>query len=357
MDRRTLLKAGLATTTGGLVLPAAGALTSEAAAAPRVTKVLARGLEVPWGIAFLPGGGALVSERNTGRVVRVSTKGGYRTVGDVPGVVNTTDSYGGEGGLLSLELHPNFRRNRWVYAFMSTASDNRVVRMRFTDGRLGRPQVVLAGIPMAAHHNGGGLAFGDGGLLFVSTGDALDSGAAQSRRSKAGKVLRMTPDGKVPRGNPFGNYTWSYGHRNPEQITFDPSGNLWSSEFGEKDKDELNRIVKGGNYGWPRVEGKDGRGGYRDPLAQWDTDECSPSGVAVLGGRAWLGALRGECVYSVRLSGPNKGAKRRYLTGNYGRIRSVAASPGGTLWVTTSNRDGRTTPRPGDDKILRLSIR
>jgi glucose/arabinose dehydrogenase len=357
MDRRTLLKAGLATTAGGLLVPTAGALTSEAAAAPRVTKVLARGLEVPWGIAFLPGGGALVSERNTGRVVRVATRGGYRTVGDVPGVVNATDAYGGEGGLLSLALHPNFRRNRWVYAFMSTASDNRVVRMRFANGRLGRPRVVLAGIPVAAHHNGGGLAFGDGGLLFVSTGDALDSADAQRRGSKAGKILRMTPDGKVPRGNPFGNYTWSYGHRNPEQITFDGRGNLWSSEFGEKDKDELNRIVKGGNYGWPRVEGKDGRGGYRDPLAQWDTDECSPSGVAVLGGRAWLGALRGQCVYSVRLAGPNKGASRRYFTGDHGRIRSVAAAPGGMLWITTSNRDGRTTPRRGDDKILRVNIR
>jgi glucose/arabinose dehydrogenase len=357
MDRRTLLKAGLATTAGGLIVPASGALVSEAAAAPRVTKVLARGLEVPWGIAFLPGGGALVSERNTGRVVRVATAGGYRTVGDVPGVVNTRDSYGGEGGLLSLALHPRFRRNRWVYAFMSTASDNRVVRMRFTDGRLRRPEVVLAGIPMAAHHNGGGLAFGPGGLLFVSTGDALHADAAQNRRSKAGKVLRMTPDGKVPRGNPFGNYTWSYGHRNPEQITFDPNGNLWSSEFGEHDKDELNRIVKGGNYGWPRVEGKDGRGGYRDPLAQWDTEQCSPSGVAVLGGRAWLGALVGQCVYSVRLSGPHKGRKQRYFTGDHGRIRSVAAGPGGTLWITTSNRDGRTTPRRGDDKVLRVRIR
>jgi glucose/arabinose dehydrogenase len=357
MDRRTLLKAGLATTAGGLLIPAGGALTAEAAARPRVSKVLARGLEVPWGIAFLPGGDALVSERNTGRIVRVRRGGGYTTVGRVPGVVNTVDSYGGEGGLLSLVLHPNFRNNRWVYAFMSTRSDNRVVRFKYAEGRLGRPRVVKAGIPMAAHHNGGGLAFGANGLLFVATGDALDAADAQNRRSLAGKVLRMTPTGEVPRGNPFGNYTWSYGHRNPEQITFSPNGNLWSSEFGEKDKDELNRIVKGGNYGWPRVEGKDGRGGYRDPLAQWDTDACSPSGIAIAGGRAWLGALRGECVYSVRLGGPNKGRKQRYFTGDYGRIRSVAAAPNGTLWLTTSNRDGRTTPRAGDDKILQVRLR
>lgn len=353
MDRRTLLKAGLATT-GGLLVPAAGALTSEAAAAPRVTKVLARNLEVPWGIAFLPNGHALVSERNTGRIVRVNPRGGYKTVGRVPGVVNYG---GGEGGLLSLALHPNFRDNRWVYAYMTTRSDNRVVRFKYADGRLGRPRLVKAGIPMEAHHNGGGLAFGSDGLLFVSTGDALDGAAAQNRRSLAGKVLRMTPDGDVPRGNPFGNYTWTYGHRNPEQMDFGPNGNLWSSEFGEHSKDELNRIVKGGNYGWPRVEGRDGPGGYRDPFAQWPTEECSPSGLAIRAGRAWLGALVGQCLYSVRLSGPHKGRKGRFFTGDFGRIRSVAAAPDGTLWLTTSNRDGRTTPRANDDKILRVRIR
>lgn len=353
MDRRTLLKAGLATS-GGLLLPAAGALTSEAAAAPRVTKVLARGLEVPWGIAFLPNGDALVSERNTGRIVRVSKRGGYKTVGRVPGVVNLG---GGEGGLLSLKLHPGFRDNRLVYAYMSTGSDNRVVRFRYVEGRLTRPRVIRAGIPMAAHHNGGGLAFGSNGLLFVSTGDALDSSAAQNRRSLAGKILRMTPNGDRPRGNPFGNLTWTYGHRNPEQMAWSPNGSLWASEFGEHDKDELNRIVKGGNYGWPRVEGKDGPGGYRDPFAQWPTEQCSPSGIAVAGGRAWLGALVGQCLYSVRLGGPHKGRKARYFTGDFGRIRSVAAAPDGTLWLTTSNRDGRTSPRANDDKILRVSIR
>lgn len=356
MDRRTLLKAGLATTAGGLVVPSLGAVTTSAAAAPRVSKVLARGLEVPWGIAFLPSGAALVGERNTGRVLWVRPSGGYRVVGRVPGVYNARDSYGGEGGLLSLALHPNFRNNRWVYAFMSTRSDNRVVRMRYEKGQLGRPRVVKAGIPSAQHHHGGGLAFGPDGLLYVSTGDAEQPALAQNRRSLAGKVLRMTPAGDVPSGNPFGNYTWTLGHRNPEQMTFDPRGRLWASEFGEKDKDELNRIVRGGNYGWPHVEGKDGPGGYRDPLAQWDTDICSPSGVAVLGGRAWLGALRGECLWSVRLDGPNRGRKARYFTGRFGRIRSVAKAPDRTLWITTSNRDGRGTPAAADDRVLRIRL-
>jgi glucose/arabinose dehydrogenase len=352
MDRRTLLKTGLATTAGGLLVPVGGSLTAEASAAPRVGRVLARNLVVPWGIAFLPNGNALVSERNSGRVLVVRRSGGYRSVGRVPGVYND----GGEGGLLSLALHPNFRRNRWLYAFMSTRSDNRVVRMKFENGKLGRVRPVLTGIPRSYHHNGGGLAFGRGGLLYVSTGDAENAASAQNRRSLAGKVLRMTDTGRVPGGNPFGNYTWTYGHRNPEQIVFGPGGTLWSSEFGEKDKDELNRIVKGGNYGWPYVEGKDGPGGYRDPLAQWDTDECSPSGIAIAGNRAWLGALRGECLYSVRLQNPRKGLKRRFFTGRFGRIRSVAAAPDGSLWITTSNRDGRQPPGPNDDKIIRIRL-
>lgn len=354
MERRSLLKAGLVLPAAA-ALPVGGALLSPAEAAPRVTKVLARNIDVPWGIAFLPSGDALVSERDTGRILRVRKRGGYRSVGRVRGVVSNA-SAGGEGGLLGLALHPNFRRNRWVYAFMTSRTDNRVVRMRFRRGRLGKKQVVLKGIPKALHHNGGGLAFGPGGHLFISTGDAENASAAQDRGSLAGKVLRVTPRGRVPAGNPFGNRTWSYGHRNPEQITFGPDGRLWASEFGEKNKDELNHIVKGRNYGWPHVEGKDGRGGFRDPLAQWDTDDCSPSGVAVRRGRAWLGALQGECVYSVVLSGRRKGRKRRYFAGRFGRIRSVAAAPDGSLWVTTSNRDGRATPGRTDDRIFRVRI-
>ena len=170
-------------------------------------------------------------------------------------------------------------------------------------------------------------------------------------------MLRLTPDGEVPAGNPFGNYTWSMGHRNVEGIAFDSRGALWASEFGEKEADELNRIEPGANYGWPRVEGGDGAGGYRDPLAQWSpTSTCSPAGLAVVNGRAWLGALRGECVFSVALRGPDAGAKRRHFAGRFGRIRQVAKAPDGSLWITTSNRDGRAAPGPGDDKVIRIDL-
>ena len=183
------------------------------------------------------------------------------------------------------------------------------------------------------------------------------SSRAQSRSSLGGKILRLTPTGEVPSGNPFGNHTWSMGHRNVEGITFDRRGQLWASEFGEKEADELNMIVRGANYGWPYVEGADGAGGYRDPLASWSpTSTCSPAGVAVVNGRAWLGALQGECLFSVRLRGPDAGRKRKHFAGRFGRIRQVMAAPDGALWITTSNRDGRANPGPGDDKVIRVAL-
>jgi len=355
MDRRTLLKAGLATTAGGLLVPAADALTVEATARPRVGKVLTRDLRTPWGITFLPGGNALVGERDSGRIFKVRKRGGRHLVGRLE--VHSQKANWGEGGVLGLALSPTFRRDGWLYAYLSTASDNRIVRMRYHNGRIGRPHVVLAGIPTSVHHNGGRLAFGPGGLLYASTGDAEDSSRAQDRSSLGGKILRLTPDGDVPRGNPFGNYTWSYGHRNVEGIAFDGRGRLWASEFGEKDVDELNRIRKGHNYGWPRVEGRDGRGGFHDPLATWQTENCSPSGIAVAHGQAFLGALQGECLWSVRLHGRHRGRRTRHFAGDFGRIRTVQKAPDGSLWITTSNHDGRPAPaHPNDDRVIRVSL-
>lgn len=355
IDRRTLLKAGLATG-GGVVLGLGAAAPGTAQAALRVERTLAKDLAVPWGIAFSSWGNAFVGERDSGNIHLVKRLGGRRRVGQVD--VFSQKSNPGESGLLGLALHPRFSRNRLLYAYISTRSDNRVVRMRYADGKLGAPRVVLAGIPMNVHHNGGGLVFGPDGLLYISTGDAENGARAQSRRSLGGKILRVTPGGKVPAGNPFGNPIWSMGHRNVEGIAFDTRGNLWASEFGEKETDELNRIVRGGNYGWPRVEGGDGLGrGYRDPFAEWSpTSICSPAGIAVARGRAWLGALRGRCVYSVPLRGANAGKKYRHFTDRFGRIRQVAAAPDGSLWITTSNRDGRTSPGPDDDKVIRIAF-
>lgn len=325
-----------------------GSTASPAAGVPRITDVLAHGLAVPWGIAFLPGGGALVAERDRARIVLVHPHGGYRPVGEVPGVVST-EPLGGEGGLLGLAL-----RGSWLYAYHTTHVDNRVVRMPFTNGALGRPHLVLKGIRTAVDHNGGGLAFGPDGMLYISTGDAEQSSLAQDKHSLSGKILRVTPIGAVPADNPFGSPVWSYGHRNVEGLAFDRTGRLWASELGSSAHDELNRIVRGGNYGWPYVEGRDGPGGYRDPVAQWPTDRCSPSGVAVLGGRAWLATLQGECLYSVGLAKPHR--HHRFFAGRFGRLRMVKAAPDGSLWFGTSNRDGRGSPAAADDRIFRVAL-
>jgi glucose/arabinose dehydrogenase len=355
MDRRTLLKAGMVTTAGGLIIPAVDGLTEAAEAAPRVGKVLARNLSTPWGIAFLPNGDALVGERDSGKVFRVRRSGGRRQVGRLQ--VRSQKANWGEGGLLGLALSPNFRNDRWVYAYISTGSDNRIVRMRFRNGTLGPRRLVLAGIPTNTHHNGGRLVF-HRGLLYASTGDAENPSLAQNRRSLAGKILRMTPDGRVPQGNPFGNYTWSYGHRNIEGITFDRKGVLWATEFGDDRRDELNRIVKGGNYGWPIHEGHDGGDRrYRNPLTTWRPENCSPSGIAVVNGMAFIGGLRGRSLWAVRLRGPNAGRRFRHFHERFGRIRTVQAAPDGTLWMTTSNHDGRpSTPHRDDDRIIRLRV-
>jgi len=347
VHRRTLLKTGVATAAGGL-LPASAALTVAASAAPRVTQTLATGLTYPWGIDFLPRGGALVTERNSGRILRVRQGGGYSVVGTVPGVSNYQ---GGEGGLLGLALSPAFPVDRLVYVFLtSTAGDNRIVRMTYDEAGLGTPQVLLSGIPRARSHNGGGLWFSNNQSLLASTGDAGNSANAQNKNSLAGKILRLTPNGAPHPGNPFGSYVYSFGHRNPEGVTTDSSGNIWASEFGEHEWDELNQIVAGDNYGWDEAEGKVGRPGFHDPLIQWHPANCSPSGIAILGGRAWLGALRGESLWSVDIAGANRGTRRRYFESRFGRIRLVKRAPDGSLWIGTSNNE------PDRDRILRVTI-
>jgi glucose/arabinose dehydrogenase len=310
------------------------------------------GLAVPWGIAFLPDGSALVGERDTGRLLRV-TDGNADEVGTLE--VRSRIDDGGETGLLGLALHPQFADNRLLYAYLSTDDDNRIVRMTY-DQKLGRPEPVFTGIATSTHHNGGALVFGPDGALYASDGDAENPASAQDKQSVNGKVLRLTDSGDPAPGNPFGNAVWTYGHRNVEGLRFDDRGRLWASEFGDKGADEVNLIRKGKNYGWPELEGSDGAGGYADPLAEWPVDECSPSGIAIAAGRAWLGALQGECVWSVVLDGRRRGRTERHLGGQYGRIRSVAAGPDESLWVTTSNRDGRTDPRSGDDRILRVTL-
>ena len=337
---------------GPAPVPTANAAPPPAAAA----RVLATGLEVPWGLAFLPDGNALVTERESARLLRVSPDGGVTPVGTVAGVVAQ-----GEGGLLGIAVSPRFATDRAVFVGYTSASDNRVVRLRVADDGTvdgAAQQVVVSGIVKGGIHNGIGMAFGPDGLLYVGTGDAGRRAPAQDRADLGGKVLRFTPDGAPAPGNPFGNAVYSVGHRNVQGLAFAPDGRLYAAEFGQNRFDEINLITAGGNYGWPDAEGVAGRPGLTDPLVTWTTDQASPSGLAAGGGALWAAALRGERLWRVPVTGPGTlGAPQALLQGEFGRLRGVAATPDGSaLWVTTSNRDGRGSPGGDDDRIVAIPL-
>jgi glucose/arabinose dehydrogenase len=243
-----------------------------------------------------------------------------------------------------------------LYAYLTAVSDNRVVAMSLEEGRLGAPRTLLTGIPKGAIHNGGRLAFGPDGFLYVTTGETGRSGLAQNGDSLGGKILRITTDGQPAPGNPFpGSPVWSLGHRNVQGIAWDASGRMWASEFGQNTWDELNVIRPGADYGWPTVEGQAGRDGFVDPVRQWATADASPSGIAIgPDGSVLMAALRGESLWKVPV-GPDgtTGEPQRLLEGRFGRLRDVLVGPDGNVWVVTSNT-ARGTPRDGDDRIVRL---
>ena len=310
-------------------------------------EVVADHLEVPWGIAFLPDGSALVSERDRARILRVRPGDSPTEVARVPGVAPE-----GEGGLLGIAVSPDYQRDQIVYAYYSSPSDNRIVRFRLGE----QPRPILTGIPKGQIHNGGRIAFGPDGKLYATAGEAGQRSNAQNRQRLGGKILRMEPDGGVPADNPFpGSLVYSFGHRNLEGLAWDSAGRLFASEFGQNRFDEINRIEPGGNYGWPEVEGGGGGDRFVDPLLTWRTAEASPSGVAIDGDTLYAAALRGERLWAVPLDG-NGGVGRptALLPGRYGRLRTVAVAPDGAIWVTTSNRDGRGDPSDADDRILRF---
>ncbi|MFH9249904.1 PQQ-dependent sugar dehydrogenase [Streptomyces lydicus] len=329
----------------------------------KVTATLTTGLKSPWGVAVLPGGDLLVGSRDTGKIVRVAADGGKTTeLGSVPGV-----DPGGEGGLLGLAVSSTFGTDHQVYAYFTTASDNRIARMIYDEKRpagdqLGAPDTILRGIPKGQIHNGGRLAFGPDKMLYAGTGETGDKGLAQDKASLGGKILRMTPDGEPAHGNPAADsVVYDYGHRNVQGLAWDSDHRLWASEFGQDTWDELNLIEPGRNYGWPEVEGKAKGGqtgaGFTDPVEVWKTKDASPSGIAYAKGSIWMASLRGERLWRIALNGTEPvAAPQAFLKGTYGRLRTVVATDDGGLWLVTSNTDGRGTPHKGDDRILRLKV-
>ncbi|RMB60287.1 PQQ-dependent sugar dehydrogenase [Tessaracoccus antarcticus] len=308
-------------------------------------KDVTTGLTAPWSVAFVDGV-ALVSERDSGRILELGADGTAREVGVIGDV-----RAGGEGGLLGLAVD----QQKMLYAYYTTARDNRIVRFDLAgspgDLALGEKTVIVEGLHKSSTHNGGRIAFGPDGMLYASAGDAGVPQRSQDRQSLAGKILRMTSDGAVPPGNPFeGSLVWSLGHRNVQGMAWTSDGTMFATEFGQNTWDELNIIEPGNNYGWPVVEGIARHADFVDPVQQWTPGEASPSGMAYLDGTLYIANLRGQRLRGVDVSDPS--SSRDVFDGTYGRLRDVAVAPDGALWVMTNNTDGRGNPHPGDDRIV-----
>jgi glucose/arabinose dehydrogenase len=346
---RRVIAFGCATAgAAALLAGAAGsAPAAEAGPAPLAERQVTNNLRIPWGIAFTRDGSAFVAERNSHRILRVTQSGQKTVLGTVP-----DGQQSGEGGLLGLAVSPTFDSDRLLYVYQSVSGGNRIVKIPINGNQLGGVQPVLRNIPRSTYHNGGRLRFGPDGLLYVGTGDAQNTSNAQNRNSLGGKILRITTSGQPAPGNPFGNHVYSMGHRNVQGLAFDSRGRLWASEFGPSSNDELNIIRSGGNYGW----GGCSTGGCIGPVRTWPVADASPSGIGIVNDTIYMGCLRGQRLYKMRISGDGVSSPQTLYRGTYGRIRTVEPSPvGGGLWISTSNHDANGSPRDGDDRIIHIS--
>ncbi len=291
-------------------------------------RTLVEGLEVPWAIAFLPTGDALVTERDSGQIVQVAASGRKTEIGAVDGVAAA-----GEGGLMGIAVSPSYDEDKQIFVYYTSSSDNRIVRYTF-DGSLSDPRPIVTGIPKGGIHNGGRLAFGPDGFLYASTGEVGDRGLSQNRDSLAGKILRMTADGKPAPENPFGSLVWSMGHRNVQGLAWDESGNMYATEFGQNTFDEVNLIRAGANYGWPRGRGR----GRRRPLCEPAGDLVDGRGVALGPGLRRARRVGGGPARRAAVEGPGHPGRGGGASGVAvrGRVRPAAL-----------DRDGPSTGRCG----------
>ncbi|MGD9563180.1 MAG: PQQ-dependent sugar dehydrogenase [Pyrinomonadaceae bacterium] len=340
---------------------------------PFKVETVVSGLEVPWAFAWLPNGDMLLTER-PGRV-RIIEKGKLRVepVFVVPDVEPSSES-----GLMDISLHPDFAKNNFVYLAYAYAKDgkrDKVVRYKFSANKLIEPRVIIEDMPSAPNHAGMRARFGPDKTLYVTVGDATDWNLAQDNTSLAGKTLRLNDDGSVPKDNPFVGREgyrpeiWTTGHRNAQGLAWQPgSGLMFQTEHGPSGfegrgggADEVNIVEAGKNYGWPTIWGTRTQAGLEPPLLEY-SPACAPASAAFYNGSKlpefkgnfFFGCLRGARIIRVVLDGRRVVRQEDLLEKTFGRIREVSEGPDGYLYFSTSNRDGRGSPAPADDRILRL---
>jgi glucose/arabinose dehydrogenase len=327
--------------------------------------VVATGLAVPTGLVVLPDGTAVVGERDTGRLLRVHPdRSPAQELMRLPGLDTS-----GDGGLLGLAISPTFAQDGLLYAYVTTPTDNRVVR--FPVG--GTPNPVLTGIPKGATHNGGGLVFAPDGSLFVGTGDTGNAPGAQDPASLAGKVLHVDVFGRPVGAGGLGGPVYSRGYGNVTALCLggaQPGGTggggqgggpggpgraaeaaLYATDDVAGGTDELDRVRAGGDGGWPSAAPS-----ADQPLLTVPDAEGGPGGCAAAGTTVFVGTLEGQRVKVVQLDpSATPDEEKDLLTGQYGRLRTVVADPQGALWITTSNKDGLGVPGRDDDRVLRIT--
>lgn len=314
---------------------------------PTDPNIVADHLDVPWGLAITPDGNAIVGERPTGRLLAVTAKRGpVTTLMRVPGV-----DPAGDGGLLGITVAPSYDEDGLIYAYLTTKTDNRVVR--FSVGGSVKP--ILTGIPKGATDNGGRIGFGPDGYLYVGTGDAGRPALAADPASLAGKILRITVFGTPAPGNPTSSSpVWASGFQNVLGLCWSKNRDFLATDAGST-ADEVDVVHRGLDYGWPKSQGRVGAAPDL-PVIAFRSGQASPGGCAIEGYGLFVGELNGRRLDGVQMStgGHLAATAKPTLTNAYGRLRTVVAAPDGALWITTSNRDGHGRPKADDDKVLRI---
>ena len=310
--------------------------------------VLAENLSIPWAMDFLPNNTMIFTQR--GGAVSLLDNGVVKNVG------NISVTAVGESGLLGVAVDPEFSQNKYIYLYYTSSRGNRISRFVLTD-KLQNETILLDNIPSASIHNGGRIKFGPDGKLYITTGDANNRSSAQDINSLSGKILRMNKDGSVPADNPYKNYVYTLGNRDPQGLAWNPNnGILYESEHGDIQNDEINILVSGGNYGWPIYQGNNNAQGYISPLIVYTNFTLAPSGMAFYNNKLYVAGLRGSQVRQINLSDNGTSvAGQQSLFTQFGRIRDVVAH-NGYIYICTSNTDGRGIPQIGDDKIIRIKV-